>query len=986
DSYEAVDSTAWQGFLGLLKKHRPRRPINGVLVAVSLADLMQQTETERAIHARAIKQRVQELHQHLRIRFPVYVLFMKSDLVAGFMEFFGDLGQEERAQVWGMTFAFGDDKSPGPAIESFSREFDRLEQRLNEHLLARLQQERDPHKRGLIFAFPQQYGSLKTTAARFLHDVFQPSRFEENPLVRGVYFTSGTQTGAPIDRVMSALASNFGLDRQAASAFAGTGKSFFIHRLFRDVVFREAGLAGMNLRLERRRRWIQRGAYAGAIGIAILAALAWVTSYTRNQTYISEVAQEIRSMEDQIEGLPPQDYDPLRFLPLLNAVRNIRGGYGDDEVPLSEEFGLSQHDKLGGAARDTYRRMLQKTLLSTVILRLEDQIRQLLSEPDKLYEALRVYLMVYDDDLYDAETVRAWATAYWDHNWPRQVPVENREQLQAHLTALFGDAPPTYRPHEIDEGLVAQARDVLNRTVPAERVFNRLIQSGVGDHINDFIVSRAAGYYGDSVFRRRSGKALTEGIPALFTYDGYHQGFETQTLRLIAELENERWILGAGIPLAETMVILDKVRELYLLEYIDQWRLLLDDLVLVDARDPREAASILGLLSDKRDSPLRLLFEAVARETDLERKPEGTQGLIDKAEDFLDRGTARVEKLWQGEKAQPVRPERPPEHEVTATFSELHALVDTEGGKVPEIESVLDQLHPLYVYMNNYADRVGKGSRLLDFVKQDSAEAQTVARTAEGLPSPLGSWLVTLAQDSANMVSGEKQAELNRLWKADVLPFCRKATHNRYPFRRKSSSVTPLKDFSQLFGPNGELDRFFQENFSTAVDTSATPWRWVGEGSGISSDALDQFRLAATIREAFFSGGGPGLAVEFQLKSVGMDPNVKRFQLDLEGQMVDFRHEADRTWGLKWPVPEGPGRVRITFVDIHDRETSVTKEGPWAWFRILDRTSMRPLKHELFRVTFNLSGMSATFDLDALSVRNPFLLKDLRNFHCPERL
>jgi type VI protein secretion system component VasK len=41
---------------------------------------------------------------------------------------------------------------------------------------------------------------------------------------------------------------------------------------------------------------------------------------------------------------------------------------------------------------------------------------------------------------------------------------------------------------------------------------------------------------------------------------------------------------------------------------------------------------------------------------------------------------------------------------------------------------------------------------------------------------------------------------------------------------------------------------------------------------------------------------------------------------------------------------------------------------------------------ELYRVTFLLSGLGVTFDLDALSVRNPFGLKELRSFRCPERL
>ena len=104
DSDETVDSAAWGGFLGLLKKYRRRQPINGALIAISLADLATQKESERLANARAIRKRVGELHQQLGIRFPIYVLFTKSDLVAGFVEFFDDLGREERNQAWGMTF------------------------------------------------------------------------------------------------------------------------------------------------------------------------------------------------------------------------------------------------------------------------------------------------------------------------------------------------------------------------------------------------------------------------------------------------------------------------------------------------------------------------------------------------------------------------------------------------------------------------------------------------------------------------------------------------------------------------------------------------------------------------------------------------------------------------------------------------------------------------------------------------------------------
>lgn len=37
---------SWQGFLALLRKHRPRQPLNGALLTVSLGDLLAQTDAE----------------------------------------------------------------------------------------------------------------------------------------------------------------------------------------------------------------------------------------------------------------------------------------------------------------------------------------------------------------------------------------------------------------------------------------------------------------------------------------------------------------------------------------------------------------------------------------------------------------------------------------------------------------------------------------------------------------------------------------------------------------------------------------------------------------------------------------------------------------------------------------------------------------------------------------------------------------------------
>ncbi|MCU7878890.1 MAG: type VI secretion system membrane subunit TssM [Candidatus Thiodiazotropha sp. (ex Lucinoma borealis)] len=202
DSYEEVDRAAWMGFLDLLKKHRKRRPINGALVAISVEDILQQTELERLNHAKAIRMRVKELIDHFGIRFPIYVLFTKCDLLAGFNEFFENMGREERGQVWGMTFPLTDKSDKDTGISHFQDEFRDLEKRIDVRLLDRLEQERDAKRRVLIYSFPQQFSALREAAESFLHEAFNANVFQETPMVRGIYFTSGTQEGTPIDRLL----------------------------------------------------------------------------------------------------------------------------------------------------------------------------------------------------------------------------------------------------------------------------------------------------------------------------------------------------------------------------------------------------------------------------------------------------------------------------------------------------------------------------------------------------------------------------------------------------------------------------------------------------------------------------------------------------------------------------------------------------------------------------------------------------------------
>ena len=157
DSDREADAAAWLGFLDLLKRHRARQPLNGVIVTLSIADLVHWNGEELARYGAHVRERLAELQERLGVRLPVYVMVTKADLLAGFNEFFSELDSGGRAQVWGMTFDATEVPAAHALMARFQEEFGRLEGRLYATLPARLQEERDLQRRAALYRFPQQF-------------------------------------------------------------------------------------------------------------------------------------------------------------------------------------------------------------------------------------------------------------------------------------------------------------------------------------------------------------------------------------------------------------------------------------------------------------------------------------------------------------------------------------------------------------------------------------------------------------------------------------------------------------------------------------------------------------------------------------------------------------------------------------------------------------------------------------------------------------
>ena len=626
DSQAEVDKSAWLGFLRLLKHHRRRQPLNGVLVAISLSDLSERTEDERRAHAAAIRRRVRELQDELGVRPPVYVLFTKADLIAGFVEFFAKLGREERDQVWGVTLPLDDGRDDGGAVAGFRAAFDRLLDRLNDSLLERIHEETDLRRRRLIYGFPQQLASLRDIATEFLTDCFRPSRLEARPLLRGVYLTSGTQDGMPIDRLMSTMASEFGLPRQAVTSFSGRGRSYFLSRLIKEVVLGEAALVGLDPKVERRARFYSYCTYAASATVLVLLAAAWVASYLGNNELIGRVNASAATYNTQSSALTkrgPMDTDLAAVVPALNTLRQIRSGYDerDASVPVTLTFGLYQGGKLSGAARDAYERALNGLLLPRLLSRIEVQIASSLSSPDLLYPLLKTYLILGRLGPLDSDLVMQWASRELVSKYPSEDDTAIRQELTAHVEAML-EQPLTRL--QLDDELIRQARDILNKEPAAVYSYNRIMRSKRVLGLAPWTVADKGGPGAPRVFVLNSGKTLDNGVPGIYTWDGYHNTFLQVLPSITQDLTEDGWVLGHPkrdvVAMAkDTSRLRRDVLGLYLLDYERRWDDMLAEITIRPfGGDPRQALDSLGLLAAPI-SPFRDVLLSIDAQTELTR-------------------------------------------------------------------------------------------------------------------------------------------------------------------------------------------------------------------------------------------------------------------------------------------------------------------------------------------------------------------------------
>jgi type VI secretion system protein ImpL len=938
---EDEDLDEWIGFLRLLKKYRRKRPLNGLIVCISIADLLTASSEDLEETAQRIRGRVDQVVSELETIVPVYVLFSKCDLLQGFVEFFGDLKKSSRQQILGFTVPLTDSKTDHE--ELFNKEFDLLAKQLRTRGLSRLSTAK-PDQRPEVYQFPLQFESTKDALSEFLKQLFVHNPYQESPRLRGAYFCSGTQEGRPLDRVMALMGQAFGLKEGVASRLdqKSAKKSYFLHDVFTRVLFPDQALAGTTTAGRSRQVRIRIATFVAGLLVALGVASIGLTSFSSNRRITKGTVELAQGSRQVVHEDPKKVEFSLRALDKLGEQVDELQKQRKDGHPWSQGVGFYSGAALLAPAEKVYIQQMKRAFVDPVGSELEASLVDLAgaanpeAETTRDFDLLKTYLMMTEPTRLDPAFVTPVLLAQWKKRLHPEVAakVELLTRNAGRYLAMLKAGQAGWL--ERDEEVVRKVRNILkSRDVEYKRIVEGIEGTLAPFTLRDALQGRV----------QTTIRASYE-VPGLFTRTAWTKFIRRRIDRQAGKGATlEPWVLGED----EGADPASRLRERYFEAYIQEWRKFLGGLSLEPASTAQDSLRLLEALTGS--PPLyETLFQGIAFNTELPEEEISGKTLDEMKKDASKGKTGRylktAERYGLDKEAQKALERKL--NRVEREFLPLKELVSPTPGAdgkpvvsgvrqyLAQLELVRDALSKLLQSKEN-PDQAGLSRAVEDGL-----------RVTKGVLAPLPMNLRTNLRplfypplEATTGKAGDYASEATgKSFTSDLCePFNEKLA-GRYPFAVAPKEAL-LQDVVDYFATNGTVWTYYNEKLKADL-----PRR--GEKFAPSSDKKFPGNVVTFINQswlyskAFFPRGSDTPSIRFDVRphpailAEGAGVMVSEITFEVDGKSATYRNGPIEQWPFDWPGP-GEKRARVAIKGSGGLNEQILTTGDWALLRLIDR-------------------------------------------------
>lgn len=1037
------DRSEWLGFLDLLKRHRPKAPVNGIVVVASLSELVASKPEFGIELAKQLRQRMQEITDRLEVDAPVYVLFTKADLIAGFAEFFMDRDPAERERVWGATLPYEpppgatpggepDPASRSDAVSRFERHFDELHAGLRSSSIDHLSRHRGETLPPGVLAFPLEFAALKLTLRNFVATLFEDNPYQHRPVFRGFYFTSAVQQGESTGRASQRVAQRFGLNLRSdngAAVYSHTG--FFLKDLFSRVIFADRDLVRQRISPARLRARL--AGFAASAALAGLALGLWTWSYVGNQQLVQQTVADLEAAARLQQG-------SFELGPRLEALTRLQDRLAQLQAwrtahPWTTGLGLYQGDRLEAALQREYFQGLQELVLRPAAAGLEAYLEDVNVHADQLrpvnrieagtgivqaaataaatapagpyaaarptdvaeaYNALKAYLMLADRTRLEPGHAGDQITRFW-RIWleanrgglKREELVRRAERIVSF--ALTQMARPDFPQIEPNLSLVDGTRESLRRVVRGMPARERVYAEIKARASTRYAPITVASIVGETSRDLVAGSSAVSGIYTRAAWTGYvRQAIEDAAHK---ELQAEDWVLKSAITEDLTLTgspqaIQKELTEQYKQEYVREWKRFMQGVGVVEFADFADAVTRMNRLGDPAASPLGRLMQTLYDETSWdnpslvnERLAQTRTGLVEWFKRaVLGRAPAQVNvnvKLDGEPGALPTGP-------VGREFAMLGRLMVSRDSTPTPMRSYLEALGRLRSRLNQIRNQGDPGpaaralmQATLDGDGSELAEAlrlvdeQMLNGLSDSQKAALRPLLVRPLVQAYAVLVPAVEAELNRVWQAQVAQPFASTLAVRYPFDPAANVEAGPAEIGRIFGPEGAIAKYAEQNLAGLTVRRGdllTPRTWADMGVRLQPDFIGGFGgWVAPVAGGSAAAASPAATTVFQILPQPA-PGLTEYTLEIDGQQLRYRNTQAAWANFVWPHAQGSPGVKIVGVAFDGRSLEFLNEpGHYGLEKMLTTAQRRKLDDGSFELRWSNGTLSVPVRLRIVS-------------------
>ncbi|KGM41928.1 type VI secretion protein VasK [Aquabacterium sp. NJ1] len=1059
-SVHEEDRKEWMGFLSLLKRHRPKAPLNGVIIAVSIAELGANRPEFAIDLARKLRQRVQELTEKLEVFAPVYVVFTKADLIAGFVDFFEDRDRSERDKVWGATLPY-DTTGTVDAVSQFETHFDELYQGLKEASVARMSLHRGEQLPPGVLTFPLEFAALKPAMRTFINTLFEENPYQFRPIFRGFYFTSAVQEGQSTSRASERVAEQFGLQLQpGTSAAVYSNSGFFLKELFSRVIFADRQLVQQYT--SRTKLRLRYATFFG--GVLLLGALlaAWTWSYMGNRELVAHVQADLVKAQ-QVQDNRVDLQSRLEALEILQDRLEQMQRYRQTR-PWSIGLGLYQGQAIEDRLKEEYYNGLQVVMLKptaqAIAAYLGDvnahaaDLRPLQFLPDpnaqpvaatpvataapgvitehangdpvteapaagspyanasstnvtEAYNALKAYLMLGDRSRLEPGHMSDQLTRFWRTwldanrgNMPREQLIQKAERIMSFAMAQMNDA--AFPEQDLNISLLDQTRDNLRRVIKGMPARERVYAEIKARAATRFAPVTVARLVSDADRQVVAGGYAVSGAFTREAWNGYIKDAIKDAAN--SELQSTDWVLKTASHDDLTLEgspeqIQKSLTQLYKAEYVREWQKFMQSISVQDFGSFEVAVANMNRLGDPTSSPVGTLLKTLYEQTSWDNPSLLDERLGQGKRTFMEWFKQRVlgavpspvtinaEINLDKEKNKPMGP-------IGKEFEAVGRLMVPREDGAPMIKPYLESLSRIRSRFNQMKTQgdPGPASRQLMLQTLEGGgelgealkmvDEQMLNGMSDSARATLRPLLVRPLMQAFAVIVKPAEAELNRVWMAQVFEPYQRTLASKYPFDRSSRMEAAPGEIAKVFGAEGVIAKFVEQSLGALVlkrGDGVTPRTWADMGLRLRPEFVAGLgswiaplngQAAGGGGSSAAAGGGATAAADaqtvFQILPLAA-PGLTEYTVDIDGQVMRYRNGAASWTHFVWPGPGTPG-VHITGMTLDGKPVEFFNEsGRFGLEKMINAAQRKRIDNQLFELRWPQGANSVGVQLRIIS-------------------